>query len=91
MYIVFDETNHSFMSLSFDEDRVNDPQSKARIDITPNPSTFESTTIHPESDSIDETDKINVPREWRNNDSFPNDFIIGNLNDKVETRASLRK
>lgn len=35
--------------------------------------------------------KSNVPREWRHYASFPNEFIIGNSNEKMQTRASLKK
>jgi len=35
--------------------------------------------------------KTSVPREWRHSASFPNDFIIGDPSDKMQTRASLKK
>lgn len=32
-----------------------------------------------------------VPREWRNNTSYPENFILGELNNKIHKRFSLRK
>lgn len=47
--------------------------------------------VQPELGPNVKTSKINIPREWRHSESFPNDFITGNPNDQIQTRSSLKK
>lgn len=48
-------------------------------------------STHASHESTIEAKNINVLREWRHNASFPNDFIIYYPNEKMQTRASLKK
>lgn len=44
-----------------------------------------------EKESTTPTDKGNIPRVWRYNSKYPEIYILGKPNDKIQTRSSLRK
>ncbi|KAH0755142.1 hypothetical protein KY290_025412 [Solanum tuberosum] len=57
--------------------------------ITLVPNTDESAAM--EMESTTPADKTNIPREWRHNASYPENFILGKPDDKIQTKSSLRK
>ncbi|KAH0714901.1 hypothetical protein KY284_007806 [Solanum tuberosum] len=44
-----------------------------------------------EVESTTSADKTTIPREWRYNASYLENFILGKPDDKIQTRSSLRK
>ncbi|KAH0665666.1 hypothetical protein KY285_026872 [Solanum tuberosum] len=67
-----------------------DPKSDEDIpNITLEPNTDESAAT--EIESTTPADKTNIPKEWRHNASYPENFILGKPDDKIQTRSSLRK
>lgn len=71
------------------------PEDDSPIQSTTNSSstnldqTEESTPSPKKSPALPE--KIMVPREWRHSANYPNDFIIENTSDRMQTKKSLRK
>lgn len=91
IHIVFDDSNPISTILSFDEELVNWSQQKVILQKTAKQTNAELTTVSLESATSIEPSKINIPIEWRHSTSFPNKFIIENLNDHMQARAFLMK
>ncbi|KAH0672766.1 hypothetical protein KY284_023853 [Solanum tuberosum] len=90
VHVVFDDTIPRVQDIEVgDDETASFNQSQAISKVITETNTEELATA--EVDSTTPVDKTNIPREWRNNISYLENFILGKPNDKIQTRSSLRK
>jgi len=90
VHVVFDDTNPRVQETEVGDDETPSlKQTEETPKVTLVPNTEESTTT--EVKSTTPTEKANIPREWRHNASYPENFILGKPDNKIQTRSSIRK
>uniref|UniRef100_A0A3Q7JV53 DUF4218 domain-containing protein n=1 Tax=Solanum lycopersicum TaxID=4081 RepID=A0A3Q7JV53_SOLLC len=90
-------STHALEKLSRLESVIGLPKLKFEKDHVKRESIYYITPIHNDhGDTIQAksttlVDKGNIPREWRHNAYYPENFILGKPDDKIQTRSSIRK
>lgn len=89
-HVLFDYTNPKIHESEIGEDEID--SFKPEKDI-PKQSTENLTEeiVSAEAESATPDDKVNISREWKQNASYPVNFIMEKPDDNIQTRSSLKK
>ncbi|KAH0657870.1 hypothetical protein KY289_026618 [Solanum tuberosum] len=89
VHVVFHDTNPRVQETEVGDDEITSLKPTEEISkVTLELNTDESAIT--EVESTTPADKANIPREYRHNASYPENFILGKPNEKIQIRSSLK-